>query len=405
MFRSHAFSLLAARTARCGILAVALLYFGPSACAAAPLAERLESAKVVREFSTEGAEIYDVAVGKGLVAFVLWKEDTSVVVVYDHSGNEKFRYGGRDPDTAYHQLRTVDFSEDGGTLMITEVAGIESFRWKVFDLSGHLLFEIAPPYGTEVVASPSGQYFTFSNNFSPQNVLPIYDRAGREIERFENLYPRWTCCFVDDEHLLVAARDTARIIDVGSRRITGVLPLNLPGQGYAPAVALSRPQSVMAVYCSHLLVVLSAAGEELWRESYPDNLLLHAVLFSSDGPWMAMEFHSRDPEDFYYRVTSVRDRQRTVRSQTVAALVKSLFRGSGNCGHFCDGMITVPGQDGLRSATVFLEFESGSRSLGQAAVVQGQYLWFGGPPNGVRYLRATPKGPAQIVEVSAADGR
>jgi hypothetical protein len=302
MLRSHTFSLLAARTVGCGILAAAILRFGPSACGAATLAERLEKARVVREFNTEGARVWRVVTAKDLVGFVLHRKDSSLAVVYDLNGVQRFRFGIPEGLGEYRQIQGLALSGDGSTVIVDELVDIEYFHSHVFGIDGKERFFVGAEQGLSL--SPHGKRFCRRIE-ALSDPLVIYDSAGNVTGSIPcpNNLGDWNCRFVDDDRLLVADGETVKLIDARATTVW-IVSLGAQRDPGAPVILPSPTHSLVAVYDGSYLLVLTLDGQELWRTTYTPPEFLCAVAIDEATSHMALQF--RRNQEGFVRVVSLR---------------------------------------------------------------------------------------------------
>lgn len=344
------------------------------------LQQRLESAKVLRVFNTEGAKIQQFKVTKDLVAFLLWKKDSSVVVAYGLDGTRRFRFGL--PDAGDRSLCWFGVSEDGSTLVIAEGLGSEFFNMRVFDISGVLRFSVGSEI--EIIPSPAGKYFcSLDWNNSAEN-LTIYDSVGHETQPL-GLMPGWNCRFVTDECLVVADPDTLRFVDVTRGLVTKCIPLEWRGvwEG-CPGICVSRSRSLVAVYYSGgtagTIQLFSASGDLKWTATWRDRLC--SVAFDDREEWMALQFGNPGSRSGFVQIVSTSNPTTIYcKSEDISALGSTIFSGYMDGSRFSGGLVAIadPPHAGPNAdpnapvVTVLLEFDDAARAIGPSVTLTG--LW------------------------------
>jgi hypothetical protein len=406
----------------CLLLLVLPLHPGPTFAAkkGATLQQRLESAKVVREFSTEGAKVRGFKTAKDCVAFVLDEADSSVAVVYGLDGTRRFRlaaWNGRPEDSIFRGLSIATPSDDGSTLAICEIMGYEDGKWEMYDAtSGSLLFESDDE--AQLIPSPHGQYFCKLYDGVSYEPLAIYDRQGRMVKRFDAPI-EWRSLFLDDEHLAVVDRDTLRIIETATGDVLNAVALHLARipafEGYGaefgtlPLLAVSGVHSAIAVYDGHTLVVYSGGGDELWRQVFEDRLC--AVSFDDSLPRMALQFRDWGATYGYFKVMPIRNSQVAFESVRIPALANSDPVSVFHAMWFAGGVIAVwrplaampDGLDDSEHSTIFLEVNEAELTLSAPATRPGLYRPVGRYSDAAAFVRADNHGDAVLVTVRIAD--
>ncbi|MEW5701354.1 MAG: hypothetical protein AB1792_03900 [Candidatus Zixiibacteriota bacterium] len=402
MLRSHPACLLVTRAlpviVACGII---LPSTHVSICAAT-LAERLEKAKVIREFKTGGAHVWQLAVAKDIVAFVLWRNDSSAVEAFDPTGALRFRFALPD-STEGPRLCGVDLSEDGATVIVTE-CGDEYFEHRVFDVAGKLCFALGT--AAYLVPSPQGQYFSKQYNEITAALLSIYDRQGKEVRKLEGMLSGWNCVFADDEHLFIADPDSAWIVDVQTGA-TQASALGLGGYRRVPTIRMSRSDSVAAVCNYNTIVMLSTTDlTELWRDS--SDMDLYTLAIDEGADVLAMQFADWRAGYGFFRLVSLRNGQRLCESERIPSLSSSA-RHTADITWFYGGVLSQWGPPNSSFSvftgdeqhwTLFLQWDGEAQSLSKPAKIPGIYRVMEEQAGTQRYVRVdSAMGRAQLVEI------
>jgi hypothetical protein len=382
---------------------------GPEETKTTTLQQRLESAKVLREFNTEGAEVHQFKTAKDLVVFLLWKTDSSVVVAYGLDGTRRFRFGL--PDTGFRRLLWFDVSDDGSTLVIAEVLAFESVNMRVFDIGGALRFSLHTE--VEILSSPSGTFFSNRDVDPSPEVLTIYDSLGGRIRSLARFHA-WNCRFIDNERLFVARGDTARLVDVRNGQVTRSISLDaLRSWTGPPGICLSRSRSLIAVYNSGgtagAVQLFTASGDLKWTASYPDRLCTVAI--DDRDEWMALQFGNPGSRSGFVRIVSVSDPAIIYQSEGIDALGSTVFGGHVESSWFSGGLVTIaaPPRAGplidrnAPAVTVFLAFDVGTRTIGSSTTLPGLYRPARDLPSGSQLVRVRPGSPAALISMPAEE--
>ena len=374
---------------------------GRAIAADSSLEKRLASATVLqefnREFNTPGTFVRGLLGARNLAALEFQKPDSTIVAVYDLNGQQCFRVAGK-------SLGAMQLSEDGSTLIISEAVGVEDWKYRIFDSTGMLRFEIGR--SAFLLPSPSGKHFCNLYDGITEEQPTIYDKDGKEIANLKHVRYSWNCRFLNDDCLIIANRDTAWFVAAANGEVirTVTLPLNIPYDYAYPAIRVSQTNSLVALYSDHSLVLLSFDGKVLWHNSFDE--FLSAVAFDDHGSWMAL--HLMTPKvSGYVKVVSITDPERVATSIAIASLAGYYHRGF-EVMWFSRGVITIwqPSLalvNALESDkpyfTLFMEFNTDSLSLGQPMIKPGLYWDLGDQGEQTKYLYAQPARRAAILSV------
>jgi len=406
-----AFLIAAGRLRRATVMclpaaAAALLLLAPQACAAT-LQERIQNAQVLQEFKTGGAHVWQLAVAKDLVAFVLRKDGSSPIEVYDLNGVLRFRF-----DLPYctvdSALCSVDLSDDGGTIVVTECRD-EWLLHRIFGVDSTLCFTLGT--AAFLVTSPHGRYFSKQYNEITTERLSIFDRQGKEVRSLDGMLSGWNCAFVDDEHLFIADPDSAWIVDVQTGA-THARALGLGGYRRVPTITMSRTDSVVAVCNYNTIVVLSTTDlTELWRDS--SDMDLYTLAIDEGADVLAMQFADWRAGYGFFRIVSLRDGRRLCESGRIPSLSSSA-RHTADITWFYGGVLSQWGPPNSSLGvftgdeqhwTMFLQWDGQSQSLSEPVIVPGIYRALTKQAGADRYMRVDDRNKASLLSIGQEEKR
>jgi len=373
------------------------------------LQNRIRNAKVLREFHTEGARIWRVVAVNDLVGFVLHKSDSSLALVYELDGSQRFRFG-IPLDSTEHQIQGLQISEDGSTVVTTEVIEIEYYRHRVFDINGRERFAVESK--SWLVASPRGQQFcTETDSDEP---LSDFDGTGKKswVRPARGGNRGWVCAFLDDDRLLLAYSDTVFVVEARTGATLQSFPLPagevLP---YPPTLSVSRADSIAVVHGGgNELMALSFDGRVLWRKTLTTSFCT-AATDNATGT-IVVEFGDANTRPYFeaYSLGTGKAVGRPIltpaappgrpRPLDVVHFHDGILSASGPAGGFC------PYDDRESCWTAFAAFDAATQQWGEPFVLPGTYLTIASRDRRPHqlYLRAFER-TATLVQTAEEEGK
>ena len=390
----------------CAVWSATSLTVGCAVAADTSLKQRLASAVVLQEFNTEGAFVQQSQVAQNLVVLQLRKPDSTIVVGYNLNGKQRFRLSLGDASCWLGQMR---LSEDGSTLVIPEAVGPEYWDHKVFDSKGTLRFRV--DQSATLLPSPTGEYFCNLFDEISSERPTIYDKRGKTIREFEYPWYAWNAQFLDDEHLIIADRDTAWFVATASGEVTRTVLLNhgirnthvQAGMYGPPAIRVSRPHSCIALYGEDYSNLLSLSGNVLSDHWFGGS---SPIAFNDSAPWIA--FVSGSPgESGEIWVVSVTDPEQTVGTPPMKSLA-GWYQRDFKIISFSQNMITIwqPSPAVVEDlepekeySTLFMEFNPDSLSLSQPVIMPGLYWPLENQRGQMTFLRIQPVSSVALIAI------
>lgn len=381
---------------------------GPEETKAATLQQRLESGTVLREFDTEGAYVRQFKLAKDCVAFLLRETDSSVAVVYSLNGATRFRraaWNGNEKESIYAGLGDLKLSDDGSTLILSEVTGYEDGKSEFYDISsGKLLFELEDE--ASLIPSPHGQYFCKLYDGVNYEALAIFDRRGERVKSFETTN-EWNCLFLDDDRLVVVDSDTLRIIATRNGDILKIAALNSSSDhrsGYPRYLALSCDHHVIVAYDPYSLLVFDGEGKELWRATPRDRLCALAI---DDTDRLMVQQLGYGQMYGYLAVVPLDTKSVGIESIKMPAMASCAAVYNYPPIWFVRGLIAVWQPFGVfpdhlentELSTVLLELDDRGQSLSPPVTRPGLYCPVESAGGETRFIRADKRGNAVLISI------
>ncbi len=379
-----------------------LVVFDSAMAEEASFQEKLKNATILNNFETDGAYVKQVKVAQNRISFLLWKEDSSIVAVYDLDGCLIFRKATLPKNNG--KFTGVDLTRDGNTLIVNEVTALRRIDKKVFDVNGSLRFKLED--SPALHASPSGKYFCSAFDEVLGKPLSLFDSNGDEINC--NVKPSaWNCRFLDDERLLIIDPDSAWIVQLQTGRVIESFVLNLddPFPPFMPKIGISEFDSSVAIYTRNSILVLSVGGKEIWRKTFDD--ILRIVNFDDLSSWIALLFEMPEESAGYIKFILLDDENIEIKSPSMSTLGRNLTRYD-EVSWLSNHILTIWGpvsssfwqlNGNVDHWTMFFEIDIESRTIGQPIKMPGLFRSVTDLHSQPRYLHCIPNIGTTILSI------
>lgn len=368
---------------------------------AATIEDRLARAAVTATFETEGARVRAMAAEGPTVAFEVVKKDSTVILVYDTSGELHSRHCY--PSSGEGRVFGLRLSRDGRAVMAIRATTDWLWDHLVFDRKGAQRAMIHA--GGVVIPSPRGLRFCTIYNHATHPPLDLFREDGTRITRMRFPVTEWFTGFLDDSTLIVADPDSVWTISAETGDVLAVLSLNLDGPQWLQGLRVHSNGQLVAIFKNSALALVDLQSGVIRRIATDDSI--GHVTYSDDGTWLALRMRSLSARQDYVKVVAVDNPTIAINSELIPYAAPYSSADS-DLAWFSGGVLTISAPPRTTPCnidpdgehwTIFLEFDPEARRLGPSVIIPGLFRPLNDSGGPRRFLRVDPPGVSTLVKL------